>query len=247
MRTPVGGQARSQRRMRWLRVAVFVFALVPLARLVVLGALDALTANPVEFVQRSTGTWALAMLCITLAVTPLRRLSGWGWLMRLRRMLGLFAFFYACLHLLAYAWLDQWFDWNAIVDDVLDRPFITVGMTAFLLLIPLAMTSTNAMMRRLGRRWQELHRLVYAIAVLAVLHYWWHKAGKNDFSAPLAWALVVGGLLALRLTWHWARPPAQAARGAQGARRTPGVARPATARRAALPASSLRQAPLERE
>ncbi|MCO5101937.1 MAG: sulfoxide reductase heme-binding subunit YedZ [Burkholderiaceae bacterium] len=193
--------------MRALRAVVFALALVPLARLFALGALDALTANPVEFVQRSTGTWALAMLCITLAVTPLRRILGWNRLARLRRMLGLFAFFYACLHLLAYAWLDQWFDWSAIVADVLERPFITVGMTAFLLLVPLAATSTNAMMRRLGRRWQELHRLVYAIAVLAVLHYWWHKAGKHDFAAPLAWALVVAGLLALRLTWHWARPP----------------------------------------
>lgn len=233
--------------MRALRVLVFALALVPLARLVVLGVLDSLGANPVEFVQRSTGTWALAMLCITLAVTPLRRLFGWSWLMRLRRMLGLFAFFYACLHLLAYAWLDQWFDWNAIVDDVLERPFVTVGVVAFVLLIPLAATSTNAMMRRLGRRWQELHRLVYAIAVLAVLHYWWHKAGKNDFSAPLAWALVVAGLLAVRLAWHWASPPARSRRSAQAARTMPGGARPAAAGGAPLRGPTLRQAPLERE
>lgn len=232
---------------RALRALVFALALVPLARLVALGVLDSLGANPVEFVQRSTGTWALAMLCITLAVTPLRRLFGWSWLMRLRRMLGLFAFFYACLHLLAYAWLDQWFDWNAIVDDVLERPFITVGVVAFVLLIPLAATSTNAMMRRLGRRWQELHRLVYAIAVLAVLHYWWHKAGKNDFSAPLAWALVVAGLLAVRLAWHWASPPARSRRSAQVARTMPGGARPAAAGGAPLRGPTLRQAPLERE
>ena len=235
------------RSPRALRALVFALALVPLARLVVLGALDSLSANPVEFVQRSTGTWALAMLCITLAVTPLRRLFGWSWLVRLRRMLGLFAFFYACLHLLAYAWLDQWFDWNAIVDDVLERPFITVGVVAFVLLIPLAATSTNAMMRRLGRRWQELHRLVYAIAVLAVLHYWWHKAGKNDFSAPLAWALVVAGLLAVRLAWHWASPPARSRRSAQAARTMPGGARPAAAGGAPLRGPTLRQAPLERE
>ncbi len=233
--------APSQRRIRALRAGLFVLALVPLARLFVLGAQDALTANPVEFVQRSTGTWTLAMLCITLSVTPLRRLLGWNSLIRLRRMFGLFAFFYACLHLLTYAWLDQWFDWNAIVDDVLERPFITVGLTAFLLMIPLAATSTNAMIRRLGRRWQELHRLVYAIAVLAVLHYWWHKAGKNDFSAPLAWALVVAGLLALRLAWYWARPPQPAARAS-------GVgARHATHDGARLAAPVLRQAPLERE
>ena len=238
-------------RIRLLRVAVFALALVPLVRLVVLGALDALTANPVEFVQRSIGTWALAMLCITLAVTPLRRLSGWSSLMRLRRMLGLFAFFYACLHLLAYAWLDQWFDWSAIVDDVLERPFITVGLTAFVLLIPLAATSTNAMMRRLGRRWQELHRLVYAIAVLAVLHYWWHKAGKNDFAAPLAWALVVAGLFSMRLAWRWSRPPARtthaayaAAGSAAAPRRKPPMLRKApTPRKAPL----LRKAPFERE
>jgi len=247
-------------RIRLLRIVVFALALVPLARLVMLGALDALTANPVEFVQRSTGTWALAMLCITLAVTPLRRLFGWSSLMRLRRMLGLFAFFYACLHLLTYAWLDQWFDWRAIVDDVLERPFITVGLTAFLLLIPLAATSTNAMMRRLGRRWQELHRLVYAIAVLAVLHYWWHKAGKNDFSAPLAWALVVAGLLAVRLAWHWARPPARpgahAARGAaqgvagaahRGAEAAHCAAAPVAAGSAPFGSPALRKAPLERE
>ncbi len=212
-----------------LRAVVFALALVPLVRLFVLGAYDALTANPAEFVQRSTGTWTLAMLCITLAVTPLRRLTGWNVLARLRRMLGLFAFCYACLHLLTYVWLDQWFDWHAIVDDVLERPFITVGFTAFVLMIPLAATSTNAMMRRLGRRWQELHRLVYAIAVLAILHYWWHKAGKNDFSAPLAWALVVGGLLALRLTWHWARP-ARAQGGAAYATAAAARARTATPR-----------------
>lgn len=218
-------QRPAPQSIRVLRVVVFLLALVPFARLFVLGAQDALTANPVEFVQRSTGTWALATLCITLAVTPLRRLLGWSWLLRLRRMLGLFTFFYACLHVATYVWLDQWFDWQAIVDDVIERPFITVGFTAFVLLIPLAATSTNAMMRRLGRRWQELHRLVYAIAVLAVLHFWWHKAGKNDFAEPLAWALVVGGLLAMRLAWHWARPPA--------------TGRPSRA--------VLRQAPLERE
>ncbi len=211
--------------MRALRAAVFVLALLPLARLFVLGWLDALTANPVEFVQRSLGTWALVMLCATLSVTPLRRLFGWNALVRVRRMLGLYAFFYACLHLLTYVWLDQWFDWNAIVDDVLERPFITVGFTAFLLMAPLAATSTQAMMRRLGRRWQELHRLVYPIAVLAVLHFWWHKAGKNDFAEPLAYALIVAGLLALRLTWHWARPPG------------PGT----------LARASLRKAPLQRE
>lgn len=139
------------------------------------------------------------MLCATLAVTPLRRLTGFAALARLRRMLGLFTFFYACLHLTTYVWFDQWFDPLAILLDVVKRPFITVGMTAFVLLLPLAATSTDAMMRRLGRRWVELHRLVYLIAPLAILHFWWHKAGKNDFFEPAIYGAVVALLLAARL------------------------------------------------
>jgi sulfoxide reductase heme-binding subunit YedZ len=166
---------------------VFVACLVPLARLFALGWLDALGANPVEFVTRSTGTWTLVMLCATLAVTPLRRATG------------LFAFFYACLHLLTYVWFDQWFDALAILVDVAKRPFVTVGMTAFVLMLPLAATSTNAMMRRLGRRWVELHRLVYLIAPLAILHFWWHKSGKNDIVEPAIYAVIVALLLAMRL------------------------------------------------
>lgn len=178
---------------------MFVVCLLPLARLFALGWFDGLGANPVEFVTRSTGTWTLVMLCATLAVTPLRRLTGLAVLARLRRMLGLFTFFYACLHLTTYVWFDQWFDPLAILLDVVKRPFITVGMTAFLLLLPLAATSTDAMMRRLGRRWAELHRLVYLIAPLAILHFWWHKAGKNDFAEPAIYGAVVALLLAARL------------------------------------------------
>jgi len=178
---------------------VFVACLVPLARLFALGWLDALGANPVEFVTRSTGTWTLVMLCATLAVTPLRRATGFPALARVRRMLGLFAFFYACLHLLTYVWFDQWFDALAILVDVAKRPFVTVGMTAFVLMLPLAATSTNAMMRRLGRRWVELHRLVYLIAPLAILHFWWHKSGKNDIVEPAIYAVIVALLLATRL------------------------------------------------
>lgn len=181
---------------------MFAAALVPLLRLVVLGYADALSANPVEFVTRSTGTWTLVMLCVTLSVTPLRRLLGWPWLLRLRRMLGLFAFFYAVLHFGTWLWLDQWFDLQAMVSDIVERPFVTVGFTAFVLLLPLAATSTQAMMRRLGHRWQELHRLVYAIAALGVLHFWWHKAGKNDVFEPLVYALIVAGLFAFRVAWH---------------------------------------------
>ena len=138
-------------------------SLVPFLRLFVLGFQDRLGANPIEFITHSTGFWTLTFLCITLTVTPLRRLTGWQQLVRLRRMLGLFAFFYASAHLVTYVWFDQWFSLEEIVKDVWKRPFITVGFTAFLLLVPLAVTSTNFMMRRLGRRWSQLHRLVYLI------------------------------------------------------------------------------------
>ncbi|MGD9946246.1 MAG: protein-methionine-sulfoxide reductase heme-binding subunit MsrQ [Burkholderiaceae bacterium] len=182
-----------------VRLAVFAAALLPLARLFWLGFNDGLGANPVEFVTRSTGTWTLVMLCLTLSVTPLRRLLGWAWLLRLRRMLGLYAFFYGCLHFATYIWLDQWFDVPAMLADIVKRPFITAGFAAFVLMLPLAATSTKAMMRRLGRRWQTLHRLVYAVACLGVLHYAWHKGGKNDLSEPLVYAVVVAVLLGARL------------------------------------------------
>ena len=184
---------------RWLKPAVFLLSLLPLARLFLLGFTGELGANPVEFVTRSTGTWALVMLCLTLAVTPLRRLSGWNALVRLRRMLGLFAFFYASLHFTVFLWLEHWFDVAAMLLDVLERPFVTTGFLAFLLMLPLAATSTQAMVRRLGSRWQALHRLVYLIAPLAVLHFWWHKAGKNDFGEPAFYGAVVALLLAARL------------------------------------------------
>lgn len=184
----------------WLKPAVFVVALLPLARLFILGQSGGLGANPVEFVTRSTGTWALVMLCVTLAVTPLRRLSGWNTVVRLRRMLGLFAFFYATLHFVIFLWLEHWFDVAAMLRDVFERPFVTAGFIAFALLVPLAATSTQAMIRRLGgARWRALHRLVYLAAPLAVLHFWWHKAGKNDFAEPTVYAIVVAVLLALRL------------------------------------------------
>lgn len=191
----------SARALAWIRAVLFVSALVPLARLFALGYADALGANPVEFVTRSTGTWTLVMLCATLSVTPLRRLLGWPWLLRLRRLLGLCAFFYATLHFTTWLWFDQWFDPASMLADIMKRPFVTVGFTAFVLMLSLAATSTQAMMRRLGRRWQELHRLVYAIALLGVLHYWWAKAGKNDVAEPFVYALVVAGLLAFRLVW----------------------------------------------
>ncbi|OGU22868.1 MAG: sulfoxide reductase heme-binding subunit YedZ [Hydrogenophilales bacterium RIFOXYD1_FULL_62_11] len=176
-----------------------LLCLLPLLRLIVLGATDGLGANPIEFITRSTGTWTLTGLLLTLSVTPLRRLSGRADLLRYRRMLGLFSFFYAGLHFVTYVWLDQFFDPAAIAKDIVKRPFITVGFTAFVLLIPLAATSTHAMMRRLGRRWQQLHRLVYLIALLGVTHYLWLV--KKDLTVPLIYGGVLALLLATRLPW----------------------------------------------
>lgn len=191
---------------RWfscsVKPLVFVASLVPLAWLLWLAWQGQLGTNPVETLSHRTGDWSLRFLLLTLAVTPLRRLSGWNGLQRLRRMLGLFAFFYVCLHFAVYLVFDQFFDWQAIVADIAKRPYITVGFAAFLLLIPLAVTSTNGMMKRLGKDWLRLHRLVYLIAVLGVLHYAWLV--KADLREPL----LYGGLLALLLgyrLWWWQR------------------------------------------
>jgi len=204
----------SPRRLAALRAVVFTACLVPAARLAWLGWRGELGANPIEAVTRSTGWWTLALLAATLTVTPLRRLLGAPWLLRLRRMLGLFAFGYASLHFTTYLWLDQFFDLAEIARDVVKRPFITVGFAAFVLLLPLAATSTNAMVRRLGaRRWQRLHRAVYLISVLGVLHFWWLV--KKDVTEPRLFALVMGALLAARLWWHWRVPaPGRSAPGA---------------------------------
>jgi sulfoxide reductase heme-binding subunit YedZ len=189
------------RRIVIAKIVVFIAALYPLARLVLFGLTNQLGANPIEFITRSTGLWTLIFLCITLAVTPLRRLTGRAELIRLRRMLGLFAFFYALLHFTTYFWFDQWFDLHAIIKDVIKRPFITVGFGAFVLLIPLAATSFQAAVRKLGRRWQTLHRAIYAIAVLAILHFWWMKAGKHDLELPRIYATIVTVLLGFRVVW----------------------------------------------
>lgn len=182
----------------WLKPALFLFCLVPLARCGwIVGS--GLAVNPVEFITHSTGTWTLSLLLITLAVTPLRRLSGWNPLIRLRRMLGLFAFFYACLHFLTYLWLDQFFDWRHIAHDIGKRPFVTVGFAAFVLLFPLALTSTDRMLKRLKKNWGRLHRLVYPIAVLGVVHYWWLV--KKDVTQPLLYAAALTLLLGLRVWW----------------------------------------------
>lgn len=188
-----------------LKVLIFVLSLIPLARLGWLAVNDGLGANPIEFITRSTGTWTLVFLLITLSITPLRRLTGRNGLIRFRRMLGLFAFFYVCLHFTTYLWLDQFFDWGAIVKDVIKRPFITVGFACFVLLIPLAVTSTNAMQRRLKRRWQQLHRSVYLIAIGGVVHYLWLV--KKDITVPVIYALTLTVLLGFRLGYWFIQRP----------------------------------------
>jgi sulfoxide reductase heme-binding subunit YedZ len=190
---------------RALKVLVFAVCLVPLALLAAavfgVGGLG-LGANPVEELIHRLGKWGLKFLLLTLAVTPLRKLTGWNWLIRFRRMLGLFAFFYVSLHFLAYAGLDQRFDWAVIVEDVIERPYITIGMLALLLLLPLAVTSTRGMMRRLGGRWQKLHRLVYVIAILGVWHFYWQV--KLDTLEALIYAGILAALLGFRLV-DWRR------------------------------------------
>ncbi|HWT37825.1 MAG TPA: protein-methionine-sulfoxide reductase heme-binding subunit MsrQ [Paraburkholderia sp.] len=181
------------------KIAVFVAALYPLARVVLFGFTGGLGANPIEFITRSTGLWTLVFICITLAVTPLRKLTGWNALLRFRRMLGLYAFFYGALHFTTYFWFDKWFDLADIVKDIGKRPFITVGFAAFMLLIPLAVTSPKAMVRKLGRRWQTLHRAIYPIAALAILHFWWMKAGKHDLILPKIYGAIVIVLLGWRV------------------------------------------------
>jgi len=183
-----------------IKAVVFVLCLLPLGLLLWRAANGRLTANPIEFITHTTGWWALALLMITLSVTPLRRMLDLPWLLRLRRMLGLYAFFYACLHFLTWLVLDQFFDWHAILKDVVKRPYITVGFTAFVLLLPLAATSTNAMVRRLGaKRWLALHRLVYAIATLGVIHFLWLV--KKDIREPVAFGVVLAILLGVRVLY----------------------------------------------
>ncbi len=190
----------SPRQFTALKSGLFLLCLVPLASLVYGLLSDTLGANPIEALTRGLGDWTLRFLLITLAVTPLRRLSGVGWLLKLRRMLGLYTFFYALLHFASYVWLDQFFDWAEIGKDIVKRPFITVGFASLLLLLPLAVTSTNAMMKRLGgHRWQVLHRAVYAIGIFAVLHFWWMV--KKDINEPAIYAAILTLLLGLRVYW----------------------------------------------
>ena len=184
-------------KLKLLKVAIFLAALVPLARLAWKGYLQMLGANPIEVITHSTGDWTLIFLMLTLSITPLRKLTGQVWLIRFRRMLGLFAFFYASLHFTTYIFLDKFFDVHEMVKDIAKRKFITIGFTAFVLLIPLAATSTAGMIRRLGKRWTTLHRLFYVSALAGVIHYWWLV--KADVRKPQYYAIVLVLLLGYRL------------------------------------------------
>jgi len=188
---------------------LFLLALGPLAWLVYGAVANALGPNPAEALIRSTGDWTLRFLCLTLAVTPLRQATGWNALARLRRMLGLFTFFYGVLHFLAFAWLDMGFDIEAILKDIPKRPFILVGTAALLTMLPLAATSFNRAIKALGAaRWQALHKAVYATALLAILHFFWMRAAKQNFAEVAVYATIIGLLLGWRLWRRFARRPA---------------------------------------
>lgn len=184
-----------------VKPAAFAAASLPAAALAYRFSINDLTANPGDYLTDQTGSWALALLVISLAVTPLRRITGWNEVIRLRRMLGLFAFFYATLHLLTWIVFVHYFDLPFMIEDVVERPFITIGMATFLILLALAVTSNRFAIRRLGRRWQTLHRLAYVAAISAIIHFWWLV--KADTTEPRRWAIAVGALLGFRVWWTW--------------------------------------------
>jgi len=203
----------SWKRLRWIKIPVFLLCLAPVALLVWKGFHQDLGANPIEFITHATGDWTIRFLCITLAVTPLRRLLGLPDLIRFRRMVGLFAFFYGCLHFMTYLWLDKFFDLSEIAKDVWKRPFITAGFLGFVAMIPLAVTSTSGWIRRLGgRRWNLLHRLIYVSACAGVIHYYWLV--KSDVRLPLLYASIVGVLLGYRVIAKQVSVPRRNARAA---------------------------------
>lgn len=201
---------KSRLAERVSKVVLFIVLAVPFVGLTVGAFSDGLGANPIEKITHETGEWALRLTLATLAMTPLRRVTGWSWPPRQRRMLGLYAFFYAMAHFVTYLWLDQFFDWQAIVEDVIKRPYITFGFAAVVLMLPLAVTSPRAMVRRLGgRSWQRLHRLVYPMAILGVLHYLWLV--KADYREPTIYAVILTALLLARTRWRTLRRAVPAA------------------------------------
>lgn len=183
-----------------IRVIIFLLCLIPLARLIWLGFNDDLSANPIEFIERSTGYWSLFILLVTLGLSPVRLLTGRTWQLQYRRMLGLFMFFYACLHIATYLWLDYSFNWTDITKDIVKHPYVLVGASAFLLALPLAITSNNFMIRLLRERWKQLHNLVYLIAILGVVHFWWLV--KKDLREPMLYALILALLLGIRIYYR---------------------------------------------
>lgn len=205
-------KALSQKKISFIiKPFVFILCLLPFLLLLLSAINNTLGTNPVETLTHETGQWALRFLLITLLVTPLRRLTRVHWLIKLRRMLGLFAFFYAVLHFITYVWLDQYFDWSEILVDIPKRPFITIGFISFVLLIPLALTSTNAMQRRLKKKWLVLHKIVYIIPVLVIIHFTWSL--KADYAEPLLYTLVFSFLILSRLYHHKKKPLSDKLRG----------------------------------
>jgi sulfoxide reductase heme-binding subunit YedZ len=211
----------SATQIQVVKVVIFILCVLPAVRLGVLMWRHELGANPIEHITRATGWWTLAMLALTLAVTPLRRILSVNWLLRVRRMLGLYCFFYASLHFVTYVWLDQFFDWPGIVADVIKRPFITVGFSALLAMTPLALTSANAMVRRLGaKRWLALHRLVYLVAILGAVHFLWLV--KKDLTEPLVFFGVFALLLGARVGyWLQDRRPGPVGHGRSSVAKMP--------------------------
>ncbi len=182
-----------------MKILIWLGASLPLLRLLMLGMTDDLGANPVEFVERSTGTWALVFLLLSLSITPLRQWTQQAWLIAVRRLLGLWMFAYACLHVLTYLWLDYSFDWADIAKDIIKHPYVLIGASAFLLTLPLAATSNQRAMSALKQRWKRLHKLVYVIGILALLHYWWLV--KKDVTEPVIYSTVFAALISAR----WAK------------------------------------------
>lgn len=180
---------------------VFVLGLIPLLRLFILGYLGDLTANPIEFITRSTGTWTITFLCMTLAMSPLRSITGFSQWVQLRKTLGLFTFFYGFLHFTIWYWLDHNLNFLAMISDVIKRPFIAMGFIAFVIMSLLAITSNQTAMRLLGGKWKMLHRFIYLIAILAVIHYFWHKEGKRDFTVVYIYTGIIFSLLFIRIPW----------------------------------------------
>jgi sulfoxide reductase heme-binding subunit YedZ len=210
-RVPVQGHGPAQKLLKPItvvKVLSFAAALIPAAalayglyRTIVLGDFNALTANPGDYLTDQTGTWTISFITIALAVTPLRRITGWNEIVKLRRMFGLFAFFYGTLHLLTWIVFVNYFDVATMIEDIGKRPFITVGMATWTILFLLGITSNRFSVRKLGRRWQSLHRLVYVAGILAVIHFWWLV--KADITLPRRWAVVIGALLLFRVWWTY--------------------------------------------